>query len=370
MSELQTLLWRFVRAGNAAAEIILGEPPSEIKRGDERGDDGSTDVDPWYPSTEDEDTDAMAGEIACIPPVLGRDQVVEAARVAVEENPANALPQYAMAVLAAPLDPMQIAVMTSKYWGPKSRVLTVSFTESTSDALRRRILSHMNAWSGSRGGGISFKLTSSGGHVRISRETAGYWSYLGTDIKVIASSRPTMSLQAFTMSTPESEYRRVVRHETGHTLGFPHEHMRRELIARIDRARAYNFFLTEYGWNQQTVDAQVLTPLDNRSLMRTPPDEDSIMCYQLPGSITVDGKPIRGGLDINRTDYAFAAKIYPKPAGARALKATDAADDCADLPATVSSAPLMSAVEIARSYAGTAAPTDGVGAAATRVPGY
>ena len=52
------------------------------------------------------------------------------------------------------------------------------------------------------------------------------------------------------------------------------------------------------------------------------------MCYQLPGSITVDGKPIIGGIDINSTDAAFAARIYPKTdqgAGGQ-LKQSAAAD--------------------------------------------
>ena len=61
------------------------------------------------------------------------------------------------------------------------------------------------------------------------------------------------------------------------------------------------------------VDQQVLTPLDQASIMGTPPDETSIMCYQLPGEITRDGSPITGGIDINQTDYGFAARIYPKP---------------------------------------------------------
>jgi hypothetical protein len=47
--------------------------------------------------------------------------------------------------------------------------------------------------------------------------------------------------------------------------------------------------------------------------MSTPPDETSIMCYQLPGSITRDGRPIIGGIDINASDFAFAGRIYPKP---------------------------------------------------------
>jgi hypothetical protein len=122
-----------------------------------------------------------------------------------------------------------------------------------------------------------------------------------------------MNLQGFTMSTPESEYKRVIRHETGHTLGFPHEHMRKALVARIDPQRAYEYFLRTQGWDKQTVDQQVLTPLDERSLMSTPADQTSIMCYQLPGSITRDGKPIIGGIDINQTDSAFAGQIYPKP---------------------------------------------------------
>ncbi len=129
----------------------------------------------------------------------------------------------------------------------------------------------------------------------------------------IPSNRQTMNLQEFTMNTPESEYKRVVRHETGHTLGFPHEHMRKALVARIDPAKAYKWFLDTYGWDKATGDAQVLTPLNEASLIGTPPDQTSIMCYQLPGAITKDGHPITGGVDINQTDYTFAGKIYPKP---------------------------------------------------------
>ena len=61
----------------------------------------------------------------------------------------------------------------------------------------------------------------------------------------------------------------------------------------------------------------MLTALDQKSIFGTPPDQTSIMCYQLPGSITVDGNPILGGTDINSTDAAFAARIYPKPSGQR-----------------------------------------------------
>ena len=191
----------------------------------------------------------------------------------------------------------------------------MSFLESTPADLRARILEHMNAWNATCG--MSFVLTNGTGDVRISRGPGGFWSYLGTDIRLIPTHRPTMNLQGFTMNTRESEYHRVVRHETGHTLGFPHEHMRRELVARIDPQRAYAFFLETQGWDRAMVDAQVLTALDDASIFGTPADQDSIMCYQLPGQITVDGQPIRGGLDINGAATSCPPPVGTHPSGGR-----------------------------------------------------
>jgi hypothetical protein len=142
----------------------------------------------------------------------------------------------------------------------------------------------------------------------------GYWSYLGTDVKMIAGG-PTMNLQGFTGRTPIAEYRRVVTHEFGHTLGFPHEHMRTELVARLDREKTVRYFAQTQGWSRRDVETQVLTPLDETSVMGTPADQTSIMCYQLPGSITIDGRPIPGGDAVNVTDLSFADIIYPLPVG-------------------------------------------------------
>jgi hypothetical protein len=252
-------------------------------------------------------------ELVCTPKALPQRLLVKAAATAVRINPVNA-PAYgplAAMVLGSEPEPLRIAVVTSKYWGPSPRRLSVSFMESTPADLRTRIIGHMNAWT--KTGCVLFVETHGSGDVRISRGPGGYYSYLGTDILHIPKNRQTMNLQAFTMSTPESEYKRVVRHETGHTLGFPHEHMRQALVARIDPEKAYEYFLRTQGWDKRTVDQQVLTPLDERSIMGTRADQTSIMCYQLPGSITRNGRPILGGLDVNQTDYAFAGKIYPKP---------------------------------------------------------
>lgn len=264
----------------------------------------------------EEETEGVEQQVAatsgCTLKVLPKRLVVKAAEVARKINPVNAPQPGPLAAMGVtlPLDPLRIALLTSKYWGPATRKLTVSFMESTPANLRARIVQHLNAWAASAG--VSFVETGGTGEVRISRGPGGFWSFLGTDVKLIPTHLPTMNLEGFTMSTPESEYRRVIRHEAGHTLGFPHEHMRRELVSRIDPAKAYPFFLATQGWDKATVDQQVLTPLDDRSIFATPPDQTSLMCYQLPASITRDGQPILGGVDINRTDALFAGIIYPK----------------------------------------------------------
>ena len=125
-----------------------------------------------------------------------------------------------------------------------------------------------------------------------------------------------MNLEAFTMETKDSEFYRVVRHETGHTLGFPHEHLCRAIIERLDPESVIAAYMRSQGWTRQEVIDQILTPLEESSVLGTDQvDETSIMCYQIDGSLTTDGQPVPGGTDINELDYAFAASVYPKPGG-------------------------------------------------------
>ena len=115
------------------------------------------------------------------------------------------------------------------------------------------------------------------------------------------------------MRTSEAEFKRVVHHKAGHTLEFDHEHMRSDIVKLIDRDKAISFFDEDQGWTPEEVEEQVLTPLAKKSIMGTEEaDPVSIMCYQLPAVIMKNGKPIKGGKDINPRDHAFAASLYPK----------------------------------------------------------
>jgi hypothetical protein len=258
--------------------------------------------------------------IVCTPKSLPMNRQAEAARRSVQINPANAV--QSRQVVRTPIGrrggPRRLAIDVGRRWPVTGVKLSVQFLDGPPKDLRERILLHMNAWA--KTANIAFAETRGTGDVRIARldhppKVAGYWSYVGTDIHGIDADEPTMNLEGFTMRISEAEFRRVVRHEAGHTLGFEHEHMRSDLVRRIDRTQAIRYYDREYGWTAQDVDAQVLTPLARRSIMgTTESDPHSIMCYHVPGEITKDGKEIPGGKDINPTDYAFAASMYPKPA--------------------------------------------------------
>jgi hypothetical protein len=280
--------------------------------------------------------------ITCAPRYLPRDQWLEAAQQAQRIWPGN-VPEGAdvEALIGAG---GKLALDVTKYWGKGGVKLTVGFLDSASSALKKRLLSHMNAWN--KTANITFVETKVDPQVRIAfAADDGYWSYVGTDILSIPKNQPTMNLDSFSMKTPDSEFYRVVRHETGHTLGFPHEHMRKQLVDRLDRAKTLAYFESTQGWSEPEVIAQVLTPLEDAQLIATAfADQHSIMCYEIPGTITKDGKPIIGGTDIDASDRAFIATVYPKAKPAKAAAAPKAAaPKAAAKPAPKAAAPKAAA---------------------------
>lgn len=254
----------------------------------------------------------------CEPRYLPREDWKRSIDNAFAVNPNNRPPDFDEAVVFAERG-SRAALDIFRYWGVGGVALTVGFIDTPDAALRARILAHMNAWN--QTANVSFVESNTEPQVRIARfdateapGRAGYWSNVGTDILLIPGDQPTMNLEAFTMNTPDAEFHRVVRHETGHTLGFPHEHMRRALVQRLDREKVIASFMASQGWTREEVIQQVLTSLEDSSIIGTEHvDDTSIMCYQIPAELTLDGIAIPGGLDINASDRAFAAQVYPRP---------------------------------------------------------
>jgi hypothetical protein len=249
-------------------------------------------------------------DFPCTVRTLPDELLVEAAKIAVEINPQNA-PAVPAFALAAAVTPEHLAVYTQKRWGPKVD-LSVRFLDTTNAALKAKILEHFNAWN--RFGDIRFRESGSlSADIRVTLNGGGYWSYLGTDCRSIPAGQPTMSLHGFALSTPESEYKRVVRHEVGHAIGCPHEHARPEVIERLDRAKVVAEFKRTQGWSEREIVQQIFTPPPPGSIMATAlAEETSIMCYSFPARLTKNGVAIPGGADITPLDGKFIGSVYPK----------------------------------------------------------
>ncbi|MCI5227410.1 MAG: peptidase M12 [Candidatus Electrothrix sp. AX2] len=245
----------------------------------------------------------------CTPRVISLKNPVVAAEAAIKINPLNRPSMKKLQRMVGRLGrfptPEELAIVTDKYWGAEGVRLTVGFLDNPSAELRERILSHMNAWNQTANIEFVYTEAANDAQVRINRERMaddawnGYWSFLGTDILLDSEIKgpdgppngQTMNLEGFTTRTAESEFTRVVRHETGHTLGCPHEHMREELINKLDRQKTIDYFKMLTGWSEEMIIQQVLTPLDENPSPTDdlPPvegseytDPISIMTYQIP----------------------------------------------------------------------------------------
>jgi hypothetical protein len=250
-----------------------------------------------------------APAMICTPVALLPEQQWDAAAMATRINPSNA-PAMALAGDVPILDPQQIAAYTGRRW-TAGTTITVGWLDNPDAATRNLMFSHMKVWS--EFANIKIVESSVDPMVRVARSPGlGYWSYIGTDILGIPRGQATMNLAGFTSRTSDAEYRRVVRHEFGHTLGCPHEQQRASIIRRLVPAACYRRFgAPPNSWSRAMVNQNILTPIDESQLVGSDPEEQSIMCYQFDGDLTIDGKPIIGGTDLTNRDKVAIAKIYP-----------------------------------------------------------
>lgn len=260
----------------------------------------------------------------CKTKILPQDKDIESAMRSIRGNPANkpAIRTDLRKTVRGLLTPAHIAAMTSRLWPTTGVNLTVSFPfDSTDRATQQKIVEFANHWGTQGRGNVKFSLTSDkAANVRIITQTNdGYWSYIGRDIEQVPTNEPTMTLSEMSVrSTPDSEFYRVVEHEFGHTLGFMHEHERPSVISLFNPAGVYKWAEETQGWDKQTVDEQILTPLNEALLTATSADTKSVMEYDFPGTwngvnVTKNGQPIISADQIDSYDAQLVANLYPQP---------------------------------------------------------
>lgn len=248
--------------------------------------------------------------MTCTPVYLPDDEQVEAARLSVAVNPANA-----PATRDTTLPVAKLAGLTQALWPSTGARLPTYFMEQTPDDLKRDVLSHLNCWYDEAKCNVQFVLTNSQGDsvVRISFGPGGYWSQVGTFCLRVPKNQQTMNLERITMRTPVKERRRVIGHEGGHAIGWMHEHLRPEIVALLDREAVIAWGRRTQGWSAQTSISNMLTPLRPDEITASPfADVNSLMAYQFAAELTKNKKAIPGGYDLTEADKAHANKVFPR----------------------------------------------------------
>ncbi len=161
--------------------------------------------------------------------------------------------------------------------------------------------------------GVNFIPVDSGNsHIRVSFRQQGHWSYLGKDCLNIPQNAPTMSLQ-LTSWSPDSEYNRVVVHETLHALGFEHEAQHPNGSIPWDFPKVVDYYARTQGWNAAQTRQQVLNRYTGTNWTGTAPDTTSIMHYPVEESLTIGKYSVPWNTKMSPSDASFLLKTYPHP---------------------------------------------------------
>lgn len=262
------------------------------------------------PSPAPPTTTPAAAPRICVPRLLTPEFRAQAALRSMAYHSANApdvRPGH-----AADLQPRRIASETAKRWRPGT-TLKVGF-QGGSATIQARVLKAMGRWS--EVCQVDFVAAPFGqAQVRVGfLQGQGSWSYIGTDILSIPVSEITMNLGWLGDDTDDEEVRRVVVHETGHTLSFDHEAQfglaTGEL--RFNTAAIYAYFEGPPNyWTKQDVDQQILTPLTLAGVQHSDHwDKYSIMEYFFDRNWIVPPTDIPNNTDLSPTDIAKAQEWY------------------------------------------------------------
>jgi hypothetical protein len=242
---------------------------------------------------------------ACMDVAVPLQQLREAQRRAVEENPAN------RGEIENPETGERAFVVTGKLWNP-GRTLRVRFMGGT-PAVQEKVKQYANVWSNYTSLKFDFG-DHSNAEIRVAFVTDGSWSYIGTDCLGIPNSEATMNYGWFDNPVPEAEYSRVIIHEFGHAIGMPHEHNHPGVDIPWNREAVYRYYMNPpNNWTQAQVDNNLFAKYSKTLTKYSQFDKKSIMLYPIPSQFVTDPNfavPFRN-TELSETDKAFMRTVYP-----------------------------------------------------------
>ena len=205
----------------------------------------------------------------------------------------------------------RMAVERKKEWAP-GRVLTVSFMGGNK-TVKERLIEYAQVWSEYANIFFDFNHRQKMGDIRISFNTKdGSWSEVGTDLLAADKAAATMNFGWLTPTLNDEEFRQVVLHEFGHTLGCIHEHSRPDNGIPWDKPKVYTYYKQTDNWTPEEVDDQVFYKYNKNMIRGSKVDKKSIMMYAVPEELTLGRYSVGFNSELSKEDKAFIGKLYPK----------------------------------------------------------
>jgi hypothetical protein len=244
----------------------------------------------------------------CIDRFVPEDRVSAAEADALAERPDNmlAVPMPGGRSLGRP----RMAIITQALWKPGS-ALKVRFLDGLDD-VQRRVEEVAHVWEEHANIRLDF-----GDHadaeIRISFESEGSWSYLGTVALQIGRGQPTMNYGWLTPDSSDDEYSRVVLHEFGHALGAIHEHQSPDVQIPWDKEAVYAYYARQ-GWSRTQVNENLFRAYSPEGIQFSRFDAQSIMLYAVDNALTEGDWEVGWNTRLSEQDRAFIASQYPHEA--------------------------------------------------------
>lgn len=249
---------------------------------------------------------------ACIDRALPDELLLEGMHRSVTENPLNApvINRRTLPPGVMPDMPRQyLAGITGKLWRP-GRTLRVRFLDGDPQ-VQERIPPFAQVWSNFANLKFIF-TTDEDAEIRISFQSQGSWSYIGTDALVIPKNQPTMNFGWLTRSTADDEFSRVVTHEFGHALSCIHEHQNPSTNIPWDKEAVYDYYQGPPNyWTRDQVDINIFTRYAADITQFSDFDPRSIMLYPIPNQLTIGDYEIGWNKVLSETDKRYIGVLYP-----------------------------------------------------------